>query len=60
MIKAIQNLALGLDPYSPLTDKQKAALNKLRITDHSNPFEITNRLLILLDVLEERAKRNLQ
>lgn len=55
-IKELRSLCFEVDPYSGISSDQIEQLKRYGITDFSNPFLITNQLLMLLDEAEEELK----
>jgi len=52
-ITELQSICAELDPYSPIDLKMKERLKKFHIVDFSDPFHLTNTLILLLeDALE--------
>jgi hypothetical protein len=53
-IKKIGDICTDLNPYNPITDDFKLRLREFNILEFSDPFKITNALLILLeDTIDE-------
>ena len=61
MIKELKSLCDKLDPYSGATEEQKVVLSKYHILPDTDPFTMTNQLLVLMeDALGEKENlRNL-
>lgn len=54
----LKQICLNLDPYSPMDEEQKETLTKLGLKDISDPFRVTNELIMQMEnVLEEIKKR---
>lgn len=53
-IKILNKLCHEIDPYREITEKQQAILSKFGVTKFSDPFEVTNHLVVALeDSIEE-------
>jgi hypothetical protein len=53
-IKKLSDICTELNPYEPISDDLKMRLMDLNILDFSDPFKITNTLLMLLeDTIDE-------
>lgn len=53
-IKKLSDICTELNPYEPIPDELKMRLMDLNILDFSDPFKITNTLLMLLeDTIDE-------
>lgn len=48
-IKKLEKICLELNPYETITDELKMQLLDFNIVDLSDPFKITNTLLMLLE-----------
>lgn len=48
-VSKLNNLCSVLDPYQEIPENIKSALLEFHITDTSNPFEVTNKLVVLLE-----------
>lgn len=48
-LELLKDLCLNLNPYEELSLEDKFKLQEFGVTDFSNPFAITNRLLFLLE-----------
>ncbi len=56
--QTLRRLCEDLDPYSPLTHKEKELLESLGVFDYNDPFQLTNELIMRMeDTLEEILKR---
>lgn len=59
-IKRLRYLCDHLDPYGEINERFKNELTFFQITSYRDPFELTNKLLKLMeDTLEEKEKRKL-
>lgn len=57
----LQSICAELDPYSPIDSIMKARLKKFHIVDFSDPFHLTNTLILLLeDALELKESLSIQ
>jgi hypothetical protein len=57
-VQELRQICDQLDPYSPIPKRMQKKLAKYQINELNNPFEVTNRLLLLLeDSLEELQTR---
>ncbi len=53
-IKKLSDICTELNPYAPITDDLKMRLMDFHILDLSDPFKVTNTLLMLLeDTIDE-------
>lgn len=53
-IKKLSDICTELNPYEPISESMKMRLLDLNILDFSDPFKITNTLLMLLeDTIDE-------
>lgn len=53
-IKKLSDICTELNPYEPISDSMKMRLMDFNILDFSDPFKITNTLLMLLeDTIDE-------
>lgn len=53
-IKDLSEICQEIDPYKTVSDEQKMRLLNYNILDLSDPFKITNQLLVLLeDTIDE-------
>jgi len=53
-IKKLSDICTELNPYGPISDELKMRLMDFNILDFSDPFKITNTLLMLLeDTIDE-------
>jgi hypothetical protein len=52
----LSKLCDELDPYLPLSDEIKQKLESFGITEFMDPFTITNKLLVLLDEVNNELK----
>ena len=48
-LEELRKFCDSLNPYAPMSLEQKLRLSEYGITDLSNPFEVTNKLLLLLE-----------
>jgi hypothetical protein len=48
-LEELKDFCQNLDPYQEMDLKTKLRLQEYGVTDFSNPFEITNKLLLLLE-----------
>ena len=55
-LNILSELCLDLNPYLPLDDETKNQLKEFHITEFHDPFTITNKLLVLLDEVENEIK----
>lgn len=53
-LQLAEKISLEVNPYEPLPLNVKEVLFFLGIVDFSNPFNITNELLILMEELKEK------
>jgi hypothetical protein len=59
-IERLKYLCDHLDPYSPLDENFKTELSYFKIDNYRDPFDLTNKLLKLMeDSLEEQQTRKL-
>lgn len=54
MIGKLHELCINLDPYGDIGDDMKNKLEQFNIYDFSDPFALTNKMLVLLEELKER------
>lgn len=53
-VKKLSDICTELNPYAPITDDLKMRLMDFHILDLSDPFKVTNTLLMLLeDTIDE-------
>ena len=48
-LETLRDFCDSLNPYGPMSLEEKLRLSEYGITDLSNPFEVTNKLLLLLE-----------
>jgi len=56
-VDTLKHICQDLNPYEPMTEQQKTVLERFDITDISDPFKVTNLLLMQLeDAITELKK----
>lgn len=63
LIKKINFLCLSYNPYEnlDLTSEESSIIEELNLSDYlDNPFNFTNYLLQMLDIVENQLKRKIQ
>ncbi|MCF8059355.1 MAG: hypothetical protein K9K67_08665 [Bacteriovoracaceae bacterium] len=55
---SLKDLCLKIDPYSALTPEEQACLRGLGLNEFSDPFRLTNELILRMeDTIEEISER---